>query len=227
MGLRQTKAHNISKHAYLTKFSNIKLQCANMRHILSWRMSTCFSCFLLAIGIMKKKYFVFIKTTYSSRYSFVIPGTLSIPWLKWRNELSILIWCSVYSVPWLESCLLQLGYHFCRFVIFSSVLWRLQIILNNLKMFGYYGRHSNAFIFLTWLTSLLHSHTHTLELSLAHSFRWLSSVHGCQLPYQRTIVGLFENVCLKKLFRNFWLCRKFYLLISIFTKFVKNTKYFM
>ncbi len=34
-------------------------------------MSTCFSCFLLAIGIMKKKYFVYIKMTYSSRYSFV------------------------------------------------------------------------------------------------------------------------------------------------------------
>jgi len=34
-------------------------------------MSTCFSCFELATGIMKKKYLVYIKTTYSSRYSFL------------------------------------------------------------------------------------------------------------------------------------------------------------
>ncbi len=60
------------------------------RGSVGWQMSTCFSCFKLAIGIMKKN--CFNRKTYSSRYSFepTIPGMLSIPWQNWTYNKSFL-----------------------------------------------------------------------------------------------------------------------------------------
>ncbi len=62
--------HNV----HLINFWTIDMKPLTSTMLIKWsvgrQISTCFSCFLLAIGISWKK-IVFIKTTYTSRYSLV------------------------------------------------------------------------------------------------------------------------------------------------------------